>query len=345
MLLDDFLVIGVHQSDPAFFAKLTPSITGTGLDLGDGHGVTGADIAHNRIVGAGAGTNVHIVRVHRDQYGVNGVVFGEFFLGKILNIYILAFHPTGIQGQALGGTVQLRDLLSALERGIPTGKGITLPGGSHPDGRIQIRVIGLDLGLAFTAVELEHDIAVIIGNRPGIDAVEEDVGFDQAAGDQGSQDLAAGIAPLADLEHEFVAGDAVDQASAPGRAFPEHPRGTKVVCKEQQRIELLLVIFQTVLIDEAVQALRKGIGVLAQQRVGFFVSNAVLTVALQIFIRTAGTMTDGPLGIVPTGVLVKAFHGLQQFHTFIADGKLGSGGYGNRVRRDQAENNDNRQQE
>ena len=343
-LVDDLIIIGVHQRDPTVVIKLTPGISGTGFDLGNGHGPALADAANHGIIRTGTGSNIHIRCSDRNRYRLHPIgLLRNLYYRIILDFCVFTLDPPRIQGHIPGGLIQGGYLCAAFVGSIPARKGITLPGGDHTNRRIQIRIVGLNISLAVTAVEFKDHIAVIGGNAAAVNTVEKNVCLNQTAGDQRLQNAAAGMAPLADLKHEIIACDAVDQAGSPG-SLPEHPCRAEVICKKQQRVELVLCVIQIVFINEAVNALRKIRRMGTKQRVSFFVGDSFSPVTLQILIGTAGTMSNRPLGIIPAWILVKAFHSLQQLYTLITDGKLRFCRYRHRVCGDQTQHQNNRQQ-
>jgi hypothetical protein len=86
-------------------------------------------------------------------------------------------------------------------------------------------------------------------------------------------------------------------------------------------------------------------GVLAQQRVCLIISNAVLSVPLQILVRAAGTVTHRPLGVIPAGVFVESFQVLDHLDALVTDDKVRSCFRRNRSHRHQSEHQDRCQQE
>ena len=86
-----------------------------------------------------------------------------------------------------------------------------------------------------------------------------------------------------------------------------HPASAYVISQTGQGIPLVVGQIQTFPLAVVFNALHGAIDVLGQKFLGFLNGNSVSLVVFQLVIRTAGSVTDRPLCIVPDGIFGKAF--------------------------------------
>ena len=314
--------VGEAQGNPAA-VKLAPGIAGGNLGFSDCQGFSLVNHTAGGVIGAGALTQIHAVGSdsHLHRINLGGLVHRRSG-GIIFHRSVAALHPAGVELHVAHTLIQLGHLVAASLGSIPTGKGVATAGRGHLGGNGIVGIVALDIGNTVTAIEHIDHIAVIVTNSLGIHTVEVHIGLDQTPLDQIGQNLTVtDVAPLSNSEQEFIALDAGDHTAAEGTILL-HPGGTKVVCKQQQRIKLSLIQLQTMLIDEAVDTVAKLIGILTQQRISLFIGNTVLTITLIVLIRATRTVTNSPLRVVPAWILIKAFHILNHLNTFVTDDKF-----------------------
>ena len=119
------------------------------------------------------------------------------------------------------------------------------------------------------------------------------------------------MAPLAHSVHQIVAGLAVDQGRA-NVGITEHPGMTHIVCKHQNGVKLVLGHLQGVFDIKAVDGFDETGQMLGQHLLRFRHGNAVTAQPFQFRSGAGRTVTNGPLGIVPTGITVKTFQHFEQ---------------------------------
>ena len=131
---------------------------------------------------------------------------------------------------------------------------------------------------------------------------------------------------------QTIQAHGVDQIGAGGAGTDRHIEGTvtvvgpgaaAVICKGNQRVKFVLSQRQIVAPDESVDFVLKIQHHAAQQRFRLFHRNITAGIGVEFFqhlIGAAGTVTHGPLGIVPVYTAGKAFHLLDHI-----DHLLGSG--------------------
>ena len=188
-----------------------------------------------------------------------------------------------------------------------------------------VGVIALDPVGNRAAVGVVIDIAVIAGLGGGILTVEEHIGLTQAAADKAGQDGAAGAAPQAEGPDQLAAGGALLHSVVEGAGGFIDPAAAAVICKGDEGIKLALGQLQIVLIDKLlIDGILCAGQIVAQQRLGCFLGNAVLLIFLQHIIGAAGAIAHSILAIIPIRLGGEALFFLQDLHQCVADAHIGS---------------------
>ena len=180
-------------------------------------------------------------------------------------------------------------------------------------------VIALAGCAALTAVGIEFYIAVIIGNGRIVLAVQIHLCFRQTAHHQTVQEITAGSAPCRKSADKFIAkGSVYDSLIQLSFAFIQ-PAGAAVVGQGEHGVILTLGQLQIMLVYKSVNALIKVNQLFCQQLLRIADGNAVFLIAVHLVRRAGSTITNGPLGIVPSRDGSEAFQLFDEFHARVAD--------------------------
>ena len=313
-LVGGCLVVGVHQGDPAAVVA-APEASVDSLGLENDHGVIHIQLGHHAGAdGAGCVTDIDIGVGHLDGGA-----------------------PHGIQGLSCLGRAQRSNSGAAGLGGVPAGKGLAGVGGDSLDGRRLGAVITLHLVLThIAAIGIQQDICIVGRRCCGVLAVQVQVGLAQAALDQAGAGGAAHIAPQADGIQEIIAGGLVQNGRAE-LAGTGGPGGTAVVGEGDQRIKLGLGQRQGIGAGKGIDGSFQRGHMGPHGGICFFFGNGGT-------LRAGGAVANGPLAVVPVGLLVEALKTLNQCNTSFTGGH-GSGGCGQGCGRHKSEHHHQCQKE
>ena len=264
---------------------------------------------------------------------VNGST-GNFLRGVLRHVITLACTPVRIEHVSLDTRIQLGDLLAAGLIRIPAVKHKGAVCRNCPDLRHSLYNKALHLDLGFATVGIKLHIAICSRSRIFVNTVQIHIGFDQTAAHQAEIGLVAVVAPLGKGEHEVIAGPAFDHSRTQGAGLVE-PAAATVKGQRQQRVKLALRQGQLELVSKFVDLSAHGLQELCQQSLCLFPRNTVGLVFLQLVIRNSCAVANSPLGMIPIGILAKAFKFLQQIDHFFAGLKFRCRAYGDRCQGDQ----------
>ena len=249
-----------------------------------------------------------------------------------------ALLPVCIQSQFSGGIIQSGDPLAAVLLSIPTQEAVTGLKGHRTGNCRHFCIITLHQYVQNTVNRIEQDIGHVLTTviQIGIDTVQIHIGFAQAALQQSRHNLRriTCFAPTGYVIDEIVTGISVDnrihQITAAGK-----PACTEIVCKQCQRIILMLLQLQLILGDELAQ---------------FYLhtSYGLTQILFCLRFRNSGrhtflpvcTVTNTIVLIVPVTVGMETFKLLQYVNCFLTDGHFIICGCAQRCDRDQTQQQD-----
>ena len=290
----DHRLIHITHGDPAAFGQLHPlDIVDVDILGNNGEGVGLLDGTDDLGTCAGQLVDIQI----RSLVSGNGVVHLSTHDGTGGNTAALHLLPLGSQGLLAHSRIQSGHPFTG--RIIPAHELVAFSGGNLFDRHGILGVVALDGVLHGTAVGVQTDICIPLGQVVGILAVEVHIGFLQTTAGQ----THTANAPQRNGIQEVVAGLAC-QDSLTEQTVSTHPAGAAVKGEGDKRIQLTLGQGQTVPGCELGNGIRCGLQLLGQSSLGFLLGDGMLRTTLVIF-GTQGTETDGVLSIVPfTGIFI-----------------------------------------
>ena len=293
------------QADPALFG-LAPNIVGGCIDLCDLQLFALVGLAQLLAVGAGSAANIDLVPYHSHRQILHRAVGGQ------IHRHTLRIGPAGIQHLVTNQSiVHFFHLFTG--GGVPAGEGVgngfaigILVGRRGFEHRVDsLRLIGLeavDTVLGRTAAACQEHPAVAVREclfRAVVRLVfpvDVHIGFAHTALHQ--NEFAAGGAPKTDAVQEAIALVALADHLVKVAVGLAGPLSAAVVGKADQRIKLMLLQLQLVLVDKGINLFFVVLQRFLQQRHSRFLGDTALLVLLQLIIRAARAVAHGPLAVV-----------------------------------------------
>ena len=153
-----------------------------------------------------------------------------------------------------------------------------------------------------------------------VNAVYVHIGFAKPAIDQVID--TTGRTPKAHTEQQIGTHVTADNCGTEVTADRFRPVCTAVIGEGHQRIELVLLQIQRILLDELIHSRLKAGQLLMQKIQRFLFRDVMIQIVLQSVVRATGTVADSVLLVVPCGTPVEALHGLQNLYKLLGGGKV-----------------------